>query len=108
MEASADLGSQQRLGKRCGIGQTTIGRIRRGEVNATVDNLKAIADAFGVTVGYLCGEGGIEERRWRWPFSFDQDSYERLSARQKEKIEAYIQGLLDSSTGDQGNQAATR
>jgi len=56
MTAIPDLGSQQKLAKKTGIGQTTIGRIRRGEVNATAENLKAIADAFGVAVGYLYGE----------------------------------------------------
>lgn len=56
MTESIDLGSQQKLANRTGIGQTTIGRIRRGEVDATVENIKAIADAFGVGVGYLYGE----------------------------------------------------
>lgn len=56
MSESRDLSSQQKLAKRVGIGQTTIGRIRRGEVSATVENLKDIADAFGVAMGYLFGE----------------------------------------------------
>jgi len=56
MRNSIDLGSQQKLANRTGIGQTTIGRIRRGEVNATAENLKAIAEAFDVAVGYLYGE----------------------------------------------------
>lgn len=62
MKASAPkLDSQQKLadwinrhGKK--IGQTTIGRIRRGETNATSKNLRLLADAFGVTVGHMCGE----------------------------------------------------
>lgn len=56
MERSPALGTQQKLASRTGIGQTTIGRIRRGEVNATADNIKRIADAFGVAVSYLYGE----------------------------------------------------
>lgn len=61
MQATPGLNSQQKLadyinrhGKR--IGQTTIGRIRRAQVNATAENLKLLADAFGVTVGHLYGE----------------------------------------------------
>lgn len=56
MKAIPRLGTQQKLAQKTGLGQTTIGRIRRGEVNATADNLRAIADAFGVDVGYLYGE----------------------------------------------------
>lgn len=56
MDRSPALGTQQKLAARTGIGQTTIGRIRRGEVNATADNIKRIADAFGVAVSYLYGE----------------------------------------------------
>ena len=56
MERTPALGTQQKLAARTGIGQTTIGRIRRGEVNATAENIKRIADAFGVAVSYLYGE----------------------------------------------------
>ncbi len=63
MRASPALGTQEKLAKRTGIGQTTIGRIRRGEVNATADNLRAIAEAFHVSVGYLYGEEESRTRR---------------------------------------------
>ncbi|KKJ05878.1 repressor [Burkholderia gladioli] len=56
MDERPDLGTQVKLALRTGIGQTTIGRIRRGEVNATADNLKRIAEAFAVPVSYLYGE----------------------------------------------------
>ncbi|WKZ84195.1 helix-turn-helix domain-containing protein [Ralstonia pickettii] len=59
MEAFPPLGTQQKLAKRTGIGQTTIGRIRRGEVNATADNIKRIAEAFSVPVSYLYGETDV-------------------------------------------------
>lgn len=68
MEAHPNLGTQQKLADKTGIGQTTIGRIRRGEVNATADNLKTIANAFGVPVSFLYDEpenllypGGIQK-----------------------------------------------
>ena len=54
MQKNPKLGTQAKLAKKTGVGQTTIGRIRRGEVDATVGVLNAIAEAFGVTVGYLC------------------------------------------------------
>ena len=56
MKQTPHLGTQMKLANKTGIGQTTIGRIRRGEVNATAENLRAIADAFDVPVGYLYGE----------------------------------------------------
>lgn len=65
MEAFPDLGTQMKLAKRTGIGQTTIGRIRRGEVNATADNLQRIAAAFGMPVGFLYDEtdfAGLDEK----------------------------------------------
>lgn len=68
MEGHSLLNTQQKLAAKTGIGQTTIGRIRRGEVNATADNIKAIADAFNVPVSYLYDEpenylhpGGLEK-----------------------------------------------
>ncbi|WP_443115464.1 helix-turn-helix domain-containing protein [Herbaspirillum seropedicae] len=59
MDAFPDLGTQVKVAQRTGIGQTTIGRIRRGEVNATVDNIKRIAAAFGVPVSYLYDETDV-------------------------------------------------
>ncbi len=59
MKQNPHLGTQMKLANKTGIGQTTIGRIRRGEVNATAENLRAIADAFGVPVGFLYGEESI-------------------------------------------------
>lgn len=69
MQAYPDLGTQMKLAAKTGIGQTTIGRIRRGEVNATADNLKRIADAFGVPVGFL----------------YDETDFSALTATEKEK-----------------------
>lgn len=53
MKSHPNLGTQMKLAKKTGIGQTTIGRIRRGEVNATAENLRAIATAFDVPVGFF-------------------------------------------------------
>lgn len=53
MERKPELGSQPLLAKRTGIAQSTVGRILRGESNATSHNLKAIAEAFGIEVDLL-------------------------------------------------------
>lgn len=53
MDAHIALGSQPALAKRTGVAQSTIGRILRGETNASGENLRKIADAFGVDVGTL-------------------------------------------------------
>ncbi|EML1595559.1 helix-turn-helix domain-containing protein [Burkholderia cenocepacia] len=80
MDRSPTLGTQQKLAARTGIGQTTIGRIRRGEVNATADNIKRIADAFGVAVSYLYGEtdehGLTREQRMAIAAASDNGSFD--------------------------------
>lgn len=78
MDAFPDLGTQVKLAQRTGIGQTTIGRIRRGEVNATVDNIKRIAAAFNVPVSYL----------------YDETDFQGLSAEQREQ---WYKNLMDQA-----------
>lgn len=53
MSERPELGSQPLLAARSGVGQTTIGRILRGEVNATSENLKKICDAFDCEVNFI-------------------------------------------------------
>lgn len=78
MEAFPDMGTQQKLAQRTGIGQTTIGRIRRGEVNATADNIKRIADAFGVPVSFLYDDAEFQgmnrQERENWWDKFKGDA----------------------------------
>jgi transcriptional regulator with XRE-family HTH domain len=45
--------SQQTLGKASGVGQTSIGRMRRGEGSATIDNVQKVAKAFRLTASDL-------------------------------------------------------
>lgn len=47
MRATPALDTQAKLGRASGIAQSTVGRILRGEVAATLDNVQAIAHAFG-------------------------------------------------------------
>lgn len=58
MKSTPALSTQVKLAKKSGVGQTTIGRVRRAEVDASAENIRKIAGAFGLTAGYLYGEGG--------------------------------------------------
>lgn len=70
MEAFPHLGTQRAVGQKTGIASSTIGRIRRGEVNATLENVAAIASAFGVPVSFLYDETDVRglsrEERDAW------------------------------------------
>lgn len=48
-----DLDTQGKLAKKSGVGQTTIGRILRSEVDAGIGTLSEIAAAFGVERSYF-------------------------------------------------------
>ena len=48
--------SQQALGERVGLDQSGISRIERGERPMTVDTLKAIASALGVSPAALLSD----------------------------------------------------
>jgi transcriptional regulator with XRE-family HTH domain len=48
-----DLNSQLRLSKVSGVGQTTVGRIRRAEGSATIDNVQRLGKAFGVSASQM-------------------------------------------------------
>jgi transcriptional regulator with XRE-family HTH domain len=45
--------SQEQLGERCGLHRTYVGQVERGEVNASVKNLLAVADGLGVDISEL-------------------------------------------------------
>lgn len=49
MESHPELNSQLKLSRVSGVGQSTVGRIRRAEVSATVDNIYRLGKPFGVT-----------------------------------------------------------
>lgn len=55
MKESADLKSQAALARRSGIGQTTIGRILRCEVDAQIDTLNTLAKSLGKNVSDFTG-----------------------------------------------------
>lgn len=38
-----------------------IGKYENGKVTPRIDTVKRMADALGVTIGWLCGEDGLHE-----------------------------------------------
>lgn len=50
MERYPEIGSQKLLFKTTGVTTSTVGRIKRAEVSATIDNIEALAKAFKVQV----------------------------------------------------------
>jgi transcriptional regulator with XRE-family HTH domain len=48
--------SQEGFAARAGINRAYMGKIERGEVNISLDNIQKIAEALGVSVGKLMTE----------------------------------------------------
>jgi transcriptional regulator with XRE-family HTH domain len=81
MDQTPHLSTQEKLGREAGLGQSTVGRIRRGEVDPTVDTLDALAKAFRVPVSTffqaeapeaptpVCDDSGDVRVRLAFPFS---------------------------------------
>lgn len=53
MSMHEELNSQQKLSRRSGVGQTSVGRMRRAEGSATIDNVQSVAKAFGLSASEL-------------------------------------------------------
>lgn len=49
--------SQSDLAKQCGVSREMIGKYERNEAVPSIEAAKKIADAFGVSLDYLVGEG---------------------------------------------------
>ncbi len=48
--------SQQALAERCGLSKNMIGRYEHGNRIPNIYTAREIADVFGVTIDYLCGD----------------------------------------------------
>lgn len=62
--------SQADLGTKVGVSREIIGRYERDDVLPSIEVAKKIADAFGVSLDYLAGEGGFA--------SYDKETTKRL------------------------------
>lgn len=49
--------SQSELEEKSGVSRVMIGKYERGDASPSIDAAKRIADAFGVSLDYLAGEG---------------------------------------------------
>jgi transcriptional regulator with XRE-family HTH domain len=49
--------SQSELEEKSGVSRVMIGKYERGDASPSIDAAKKIADAFGVSLDYLAGEG---------------------------------------------------
>ena len=62
--------SQTDLANNSGVSRVMIGKYERGEASPSIEAAKKIADAFGVSLDYLVGEG--------MNASFDKKTVQRL------------------------------
>lgn len=51
--------SQNDLEQKSGVSRVMIGKYERGDASPSIDAAKRIADAFGVSLDYLAGEGAL-------------------------------------------------
>ena len=94
MDATPALDTQMKISARSGIAQSTVGRILRGDVAVTLDNVEALAKAFNVSACELLRiNNGTRE-------------LERLTAAMPSpevaKIEAYARFIHAQYTGQHG------
>lgn len=83
MDATPALDTQMKIAARSGIAQSTVGRILRGDVAVTLDNVEALADAFGRDPADLLT---YVKSKARAAF---QDAVAGLPAAEIEKVSAY-------------------
>lgn len=82
--------SQSDLSNESGVSREMIGKYERGEAVPSIEAAKKIADAFGVSLDYLVGEGSNA--------SFDKATVKRLQDVQKLSAEekSHVYAMLDA------------
>lgn len=76
--------SQAELAGKTGISQVMVGKYERGDAMPSIEVAKKIADAFGVSLDYLVGEGQNA--------SFDKKTLQRLQ--EIESLDPGTKGVL--------------
>jgi transcriptional regulator with XRE-family HTH domain len=79
------------LAKQAGVAQSSIGRLIRGEVEARLDLLEAVAGALQTTVGDLTTERNSSY------IKYDRNRFSALPDSEREKAESYISFLIESN-----------
>jgi len=85
MDSNRALSSQQKVAEAAGVSQATINRLLRNEASITLNNLAAIAGAFGRRPYELIvppGDAGM--------IKYDHSRYALLPEGEKAKIESFI------------------
>lgn len=85
MDSTPALDTQVKLATASGLAQSTIGRILRADVAVSIDNLEAIADAFGLEVRDLLHEKQIESEDVG-----GTPTYDSLPDQERAKINSFI------------------
>ena len=84
--------SQTDLATKSGVSREMIGKYERGEAVPSIEAAKKIADAFGVSLDYLVGEG-INSKFDKKTVKRLQD-IEKLEANDKEHVFAMLDAFL--------------
>ena len=89
--------SQQRLAIEFNVSQAMISKYELGLSEPDINMIRSIAKFFHVSADYLVG---LTDNRFNMPDSLSDDEkevlfgFKRLDSVQKEKLKAYLQGLL--------------
>lgn len=92
MAGSRELSSQQRVADASHVSQTTVNRILRNEVSATIANLEAIAKAFGRSAYELLIPPNDPAT-----IQYDRARYALLPEADKDKVESYVDFVMSRS-----------
>lgn len=90
MAVRPDLDTQVKVAQASGVAQTTVGRILRGTVSPTLDNVETIAAAFGKTVGEMIDSTFSSAAE----IAYDRVRYAKLPREEKSRVESYIEHIL--------------
>ncbi|MEL5392848.1 helix-turn-helix transcriptional regulator [Serratia nevei] len=92
MSNNRDLSSQAKVAHAAGIGQATVNRVLSCEGNITINNLEAIASAFGRR-GYEL----LLKPKDPTLINYDRSQYAQLTAEDKAKIESFIEFVMQQA-----------
>ncbi|CAI1023255.1 Helix-turn-helix [Serratia ficaria] len=92
MSNNRDLSSQAKVAAAAGIGQATVGRVLSREGNITINNLEAIASAFGRR-GYEL----LLQQKDPTLINYDRSQFALLPAEDKAKIESFIEFIMQQA-----------
>ncbi len=90
MAVRPDLDTQVKVADHSGVAQTTVGRILRGAVSPTLENVESIANAFGKTVGEMIDSAYNSAAE----IAYDRVRYSKLPKEEKARVESYIEHVI--------------